>query len=211
MGFTNLLPRPLRIANFYLESKKNVAKNLDIEEKKSLIFKLEEKKGGEGFFLDEKAEPSMVVLIGKKDIGKIFLEIKEYEKALSYLNSAFNDLLVVMKTSDDKKNVYDNYSFITEYRAKAFSLLGQLEMADEEYNHWNLYLNNLIETEPSNTRATELYKHSLVATFNGFINGADTFPERCEEYYAVAKTLFEKFNQRDKGNDKIIDLLDRLS
>ncbi len=212
MSLAKLLPRPIRLANYYLKAKKIVArKEMDDESKLEQIEKIEKNRGGETYFLAD-IKPSMVCLIGKKDIGKELIEIKAYEKAIRYLESAKKNLDVISEYSEESGRIIDNTVFILFYLANANAMLGKPHEAESLFEEVAVYISQIIDNDPANSRATELYNWFVVReTYNIMVDAQMQYPEMQTEYFDATKKLYQNYDNRDKGNEKIIKILELLS
>jgi tetratricopeptide (TPR) repeat protein len=211
MYLSRILPRPFRLARFYAKAKK-VSANKNIADKYPIILKLEKNYGGKEYFLNNKINPTMACLIGKKDIGKIYTDISVPADALLYLNSALSDLQFIKKNNNNlDRPIIDNQVFILYYQAIAYSQQGNIKNIVDNFDKINLFLNDMIEQEPSNKRAMELYEYMLKRTYSVMVKCGKRFPSIADTYYSACKKLFQTFNQRDRGNDIINEYLSELT
>lgn len=212
MTLAKLLPRSIRLANYYVKAKKIASrKEYDNELKLKLIEKIENNRGGEKYFLAD-VKPSMLGVIGKKDINKILISIEAYEKAIRYLNSAKQDLDTVSTYPAKQTRIIDNTIFISFYLAKANAMISKATEAEHFFENASIYITRIIEEDPSNTRATELYEWFIVKeTFNIMASAQKRYPDMQAEFFSATKRLYENYDTRDKGNEHINKVLGRLS
>ncbi len=198
MGLLKMLPRPFRLASFYAKAKK----------RPELLEKIENKCGGESYFLAPVA-PTMVCVIGKKDIGKVLVESGNYEKAIRYLTSSKDDLEAIRLASNAKQQiVIDNTVLTRYYLAVAYAMKGMPEQAEQYFDSAAEYISNIIEQQPDNSRAVKLYNYFIVSKTLGTLREAMRLhPDKEAQYNLVAKRLYQKYDARDKGNERINEIL----
>ncbi len=198
MGLLKILPRPFRIAIFYVKVKK----------RPELLEKIEAKCGGERYFLSP-VKPTMVCVIGKKDIGALLIESGDYPKAIRYLTSATDDLEAIRSSSNDSPRVImDNTVLTRYYLADAYAMNGEPERAEQYFDSASEYITGIIEKEPDNSRAVELYNYFIVKkTISALRKAVGKNPDKEAQYNLVAKRLYLKYDARDKGNDRINEVL----
>jgi len=208
MGLAKILPRPIRLANFYVKAKKVAArKGIDNKSKLELIEKLERNRGDEKYFLAD-VKPTMLCVIGKKDIGKILIGVESYKKAIRYLESALKDIRIVGPHTENKTQVNDNTVLILFYLANANAMLGMPGIAEQYFKEADMYICDVIDNDPSNSRAVEMYDWYIVKeTYNIMKEALDTHPGMEEQYYSAIRRLYEEYNIRDKGNERINKVL----
>jgi len=212
MCLLKILPRSFRLARFYVKARK-ISANKNITDKYPIILKLEKNYGGKEYFLNNKVNSTMVCLIGKKDIGKIYTDISVPADALLYLDSALFDLQFIRNNKNNNldRQIIDNQVLILYYQAVAYSQQGNIENIVDNFDKINLFINSVIEQEPSNKRAMELYEYMLKRTYSVMVKCGKRFPSVADTYYSACKKLFQTFNQRDKGNDIINEYLSELT
>lgn len=163
MGFlTKLLPTFFCMGKFYNGSRKIVKNDaLSDEEKYTELLRLEKKWGGRKSFTDPPKKYNRVTLavtVGKKDIGRLLVKIRQYNLAIVYLRSSLADLniyAIVLQNPRLQKTVFDQRMMACYHLVAALYQTGNEEEADEIRNSVTAELEEKIVSDPMNKDLTD--------------------------------------------------------
>lgn len=213
MLFIKFFPKTMRLAMFYAKALR-VSKNkaLDKSEKISAIRSLEKKCGGQSYLTLKANKATLYTLtraIGKKDIGRVYVSIESPENAFPYLESALYDFNFI-KLEGKEKTIVENKSLVLMYLGMANALLGEIDKTIERFDELNSYLNDEICKDPSNDRLANLYHYCIQTTFDSTLKMAKQFPTKQQDIYRGLLNLLKEFDQRDPGNETILECISRF-
>lgn len=205
-----LMPKILKFTFFYKSSFQIACDtNLSYENRIQKIEKLEDSFGGRDYLIEKvkKHTPSTFgIMIGKKDIGKIFISLDSSSKALQYLHSAEHDLAIFQNNEESLFRKIHVWILL----AKAYALQGDIEECYKFYD--NAIENSLsqIDKDPSSDRFNNLYAFSIQEAYNSHIRIEEKFPSKSEKVCSKVEELFTKYSKLDIGNEQILKYLNLL-
>lgn len=212
MGLIKLFPRSIRMALYYVKSKKvSVNKSISREAKIEAVHKLEKKWIGNVFeVLRGTKEQDVAIAIGVKDMAKIFVKLDAPDDALNYLNSVEDIFPVLLDIKNNNSSVFEAYIFSLFLRGNAYALKGLIDECYNQFDLVNVKLNEQMASEPSNSRLQSMNNYLTEQMFDVYLILADKFPEKRQPAYRACLNQLKVFLERDPGNDIIQDLIDRF-